>query len=60
MPAFTYTGADGRYYPALSLTAAPGMTVEFDDAPTDGRWTPAVVPAPKPDPAPATAPEGAA
>ena len=41
MPAFTYTGDDARYYPALGLEAVPGLVVELDEAPDDGRWEPA-------------------
>lgn len=40
LPAFTYTGGDERYYPSLSVTVTPGLTVELDEMPNDGRWRP--------------------
>lgn len=41
MPLFTYSGDDGRYYPELGLTVANGDQVELDQAPDDGRFSPA-------------------
>lgn len=50
MPAFTYTGDAGLYYPFLNggLTPEPGSTHELDEAPTDGRWTEGGKPKTKP------------
>lgn len=39
MPNFTYTGADERYYPSLSLAVEPGDSATLDADPGDGRWT---------------------
>jgi len=39
--AYTYTGAEPRYYPSLALTAEPGMRAELAEDPGDGRWEPA-------------------
>lgn len=41
MPTYAYIGGDERYYPALSLTATPGVTADLAEQPTDGRWIPA-------------------
>lgn len=38
MPAFTYTGDEGRYYPRLGLAPQPGQTYDLDEDPGDGRW----------------------
>jgi hypothetical protein len=39
MPAFTYIGNEGQYYPTLGLTPVPGRSYPFhDEAPDDGRW----------------------
>lgn len=63
MPAFTYTGDAGRYYPELNggVVLNPGDTVEVDQAPDDGRFTTSAAttsPAPQADPpSPAPAPD---
>jgi hypothetical protein len=65
MPDFTYTGAEARYYPSLSLDVKPGDVVTLDTDPGDGRFQPkGSAPAPTtplapvaPAPAPADAPE---
>lgn len=41
MPPFIYQGEEGRYYPSLALTPAPGTTYDLDADPGDGRWSPA-------------------
>lgn len=48
-----YTGTDSRIYPYARigggirpLQAEPGVEVEFDDVPADGRWE-EITPAPK-------------
>jgi hypothetical protein len=56
VPAYTYTGDPGRYYPRLGLSPEPGGSYELDANPGDGRFEP---PDPKPEAAPATAPEQA-
>lgn len=58
MPNFTYTGADERYYPSLSLEVKPGDTVTLDSDPGDGRFSPAsgkakAAPTPAPEITPA-------
>lgn len=53
MPAYTYTGDEGRYYSTLGLTPDPGGEYELDRNPGDGRWTPD-------DPKPAPEPEAEA
>jgi hypothetical protein len=58
MTSFTYTGDDTRYYPALGLTAEPGITAELTENPGDGRWIPTPNPKAKAA-APAPAQEGA-
>lgn len=42
MPAFTYVGDDGRYYPHLPApanTPEVGQSYDLDADPDDGRWT---------------------
>lgn len=53
MPAYTYTGDEGRYYPTLGLTPDPGGLYELAANPGDGRWTP---PDPLPEPEPLSDP----
>jgi hypothetical protein len=43
MPAFTYTGDAGRYYPRFGLTPEPGRSYDLDEDPGDGRWEAAPV-----------------
>lgn len=43
MPSFTYTGDGELYYPAIGVTAVPGLVTDLDAAPTDGRWVPTPV-----------------
>ncbi|AEW94596.1 MULTISPECIES: hypothetical protein [Streptomycetaceae] len=43
MPAFTYTGDEGRYYPRLGLTPEPGRAYDLEEDPDDGRWQAAPV-----------------
>lgn len=38
MPQLTYTGDEGRYYPALGLAPTPGETYELPRNPGDGNW----------------------
>jgi hypothetical protein len=60
MSAYTYTGEDDRYYPALGLEAKPGVSADFDEPPTDGRWqlgsAPSVEPVPEPSAEPVAHP----
>lgn len=60
MPAFTYTGDPGRYYPELDggVLLNPDDVVELDEMPTDGRFIPAPTKPTKPTntPAPAATP----
>ena len=43
MPAYQYTGDEGRYYPRLGLTPEPGQSYDLDEDPADGRWKAAPV-----------------
>lgn len=36
--AATYTGDEGRYYPALGITPEPGRAYELPAIPDDGKW----------------------
>lgn len=38
MPAYQYTGDQGRYYPRLGLTPEPGQSYDLEEDPGDGRW----------------------
>lgn len=49
MTKYTYSGDETRYYPALGITATPGLIAEFDEPPADGRWIPTPKPAARKD-----------